>query len=801
MKKHYLFNRLLTIISAILFIAISNGHAAAAAVHPVNVNAAANGAFGNERTAIGAQISADGRFLVFASKASNLIPGLTDNNNTYDIFARDLKTGTLRCLSRKNGAMSTGNSSSDVSKISDDGRYVVFDSLANDLVTNDGNPGSDIFRYDLETDQISLVSVNNAGNAAGNSDSSSSEISADGRYIAFLSLATDLIPGFADGNGANLYDLFIRDMQTGTTRLVSAAAGSTTTGGNNNSFVTLTSFPYKIVAGRFVIFNSYSSNLVLGLNDTNGVADIFVRDLQTGQTVCASVTPAGNTTGNSISLDPNISEDGRRVFFNSEAENLVPNDANGMRDVFMRDMQTGTTRLVSVNLAGTGSGNNLVLNAPLSITPDGRFVVFAGKATNLAGGVNYTPEIVNTFVRDTQAGITRLVSIDPTGTEAARQDASAGRAAITADGRFVAFSSPAKNLVFEDTNNFNDAYVRDLKADLTILLSWNHTETNGGNSDTATLILAAKARRAVYGSRASDLVPGTNAVFNTYYADFFATKAPVADFDGDGKSDYAVFRPQLNSPWYVFLSSNNLATYRFWGAETDLIAPADYNGDRYADYAVYRPSNGTWHISDGATFASREVRFGLAGDIPVPGDFDGDERADIAVFRPSDGVWYILRSSDGQVAYAQFGIAGDIPVIGDFDGDARDDVAVFRPSDGVWHVLRSADNSYFAVRFGLAGDKPVTGDYDGDGKSEIAVFRQGVWYILRSSNLRVDIVNWGLGGDIATPADYDGDGRYDIAVWRPSEGVWYALGSSNNAPRYAHFGQTGDRPAPAAFIP
>ena len=271
------------------------------------------------------------------------------------------------------------------------------------------------------------------------------------------------------------------------------------------------------------------------------------------------------------------------------------------------------------------------------------------------------------------------------------------------------------------------------------------------------------------------------------------------DFDGDGKSDVSVFRPNAGA-WYVQQSQNGFTGVTF-GAGTDLITPADFDGDGKTDYAVFRPSNGTWYYlrsSDG-TFVG--VSFGQNGDLPRPADFDGDGKADINVFRPSNGAWYRLNSSNGGFFGVQFGQNGDQPLIADFDGDAKSDVTVFRPSAGVFYSLDSSNGAFRGTTFGLGTDIPTMGDFDGDGKTDIAVFRpsNGAWYRLNSTNGGFFGVQFGQNGDIPVTGDYDGDGKADIAVFRPSAGSWYRLNSSNGGFFAVSFGAGTDQPVPAAF--
>lgn len=267
-----------------------------------------------------------------------------------------------------------------------------------------------------------------------------------------------------------------------------------------------------------------------------------------------------------------------------------------------------------------------------------------------------------------------------------------------------------------------------------------------------------------------------------------------SDFTNDGKSEISVFRAS-SGVWHQLNSSNNAYSAFSWGISGDKIAPADFDGDGKTDAAVFR--NGIWYIFQSTNNQVRTVNFGLANDLPRPGDFDGDGYADIAVFRPSIGVWYWINSSNNQVSTVQFGQNGDAPVIGDFDGDGKSDVSIFR--NGVWYFIRSSNGSISIVQFGAAGDVPVVGDYDGDGKSDLAVFRNGVWYALRSSDGGATIFSWGQTGDKPVPADYDNDGKNDFAIYR--NGVWWIYFTGNNSFTAVSFGLATDTPLQSAYLP
>jgi Tol biopolymer transport system component len=452
-KRRFVVKTTIALISSIMLGTLALAAGATTPPTTARVSVSSAGAQG-DRDTYAAGISANGRYVLLNSQARNLVRG--DTNDRFDVFVRDRTTGrTSRVSVSSSGAQAQPGrdpfGGSTEGAISANGRWVVFTSDASNLVRGDTNRARDVFLHDRVTGATTRVSVSSSGRQA-NGYSESPAISADGRYVAFQSFASNLVA--RDTN--RLTDVFVRDLRTHRTTRVSLDSRDRQAR-CNLSYCESTQ-PALSAHGRYVAFQSSATNLVR--HDTNRLGDVFLRDRRTGRTTRVSVDSHGRQGGrdrtNNGSNAPGISANGRYVIFHSADSNLVRGDTNRTFDIFLHDRRTGRTTRVSVGNSGQqANGENL---GPASISSDGRYVAFASLASNLvAGDVN---DITDVFVRDVAAGHTALVSLGDRGQQGT--DASAPAAvAFSANERFLAFSSWAPNLVPHDTNDKPDAFVRD----------------------------------------------------------------------------------------------------------------------------------------------------------------------------------------------------------------------------------------------------------------------------------------------------------------------------------------------------
>ncbi|MFP4223398.1 MAG: FG-GAP-like repeat-containing protein [Phycisphaeraceae bacterium] len=700
----------------------------------------------------GPALSADGRYVAFQSMADNLVPG--DTNGFRDIFIYDRQTGTPERISvAADGSQANGDSHGDLS-FSGDGRFVCFDSSASNLVEGDDSEFIDVFVYDREGGGLELVSVASDG-TQGNGHSYAAGLSEDGRYVLFASYANTLVDNDTNASGphaASARDYFVRDRETGETERVSVASDGSEA--NANSWSGSISSD-----GRYVAFHSEADNLVA--NDRNDADDVFIYDRDTDRITRVSVTPDG-MEANANSRSGSLSADGRYLVFDSYASNLVPGDTNNASDVFVYDRETGRTERVSVAADGTegdrGSWGG-------SLSADGRFVVFDSPASNLVpgdtnghwDGDNPGKDI---FVRDLATGAIQRVDLSADGEQGNGESWSG---AISGDGRYVGFVSLASNLVPGDTNNVKDVFV-------------------AANP-------IAPTRSPLFDGG------GVGSVSDEMWQ---ARIAEPADIDGDGDIDVvSATRGALG--WHENLGDGTFADVRWIASDgpfTGSLVVADFDGDGDPDIAAGRGQSLVWYANDGGSFGSAETIDTLAGDQAgfqhvSAGDLSGDGRPDLVAARTSDVVWYASTDSGFSSARTVANVSqrGN-PVAADVDGDGHLDVVASVGRFLYWYRHDGA-GGFGSGRF-IASNMPandlLAADLNHDGRTDLLVTQEDrvTWFANAGSgefgSRTLDGIGVRVNFHSADVADIDANGTLDVLVTsenHPAEEnasivAWYA---------------------------
>jgi len=726
----------------------------------VSVNLSGTGGGNGDSTP--STLSTNGRYAVFESSASDLVPG--DTNNVADVFVRDLVAGTTLLVSvSTNGGSANGASRSSV--MTPDGRYVAFVSEASNLVPNDTNGIPDVFVRDLQTGTTTLVSVGAtfSSGSLGEGGSESPEITPNGRYVAFYSLATNLVPGVTTGG-----DIYVRDLVGGTTTWVSSYARTAlqsimgTTNAicygqvlsDDGQFVAYQTSPlpgsgsvwsagvvlrYSLQTGLTDVVNTNANvrtgapedvrsldmtpdgqfiAFIANVNDTSGTNTcVEVWDAQTGATTLASGDLSNNVPANATCDWPGLDPSGRFVVFLSSATNLVTNSLAGAYHVYVRDTLAGTTTLVDADTNGVGSmispvtipqmtsngqyvafecpdaslvpndrnhdydvfvrelvaGTNELISArdptlptltpngpsllsTLSVSTNGRYIAFASEADNLVPGD--TNGYRDVFVRDLLLGTNTLVSV---ATNGAVGNSLSTDPAISGDGRYVAFTSSADNLVPGDTNNAQDVFVRDLQAGTTVLVSVNTAGTGSGNGASYSPALSSNGRYVLFRSLAANLASGS---FTAGYENLFlrdlqtgtnyalthtTSGSPVSSMTPDGR--FVAFSGVVSgSAAKLYVWDSQLAGLVYTNAVSGIVnLVVSSNGNRIAYttgvtlYAVDRAAKTNWTIGPLASTSHPGLRFSgdgryLAYVTPVSGTnqvclYDLQNRTNLLVSR------------------------------------------------------------------------------------------------------------------------------------------------------------------------
>jgi RHS repeat-associated protein len=489
-------------------------------------------------------ISPDGRYVVFENTGDNVLPSVTGDQ----LYIRDLSTGTTSLLSVAANGSGGGDRGSRQPVFSADSHHVAFISDADNLVSgmNFHDPyGTDnIFERDLVAGTTALVSIGLDGQSDGNAGSGPCNLSADGRYVVFDSSASNLV-GISN---SGIQQVYVRDIAAATTTMVSVdMTGLAGAGGHN-----LLDASAQVISadGRYVVFHSNAQ----GLTPTPpSGTESYIRDLQGGTTTLLSASPIDGHAVGSVGSEV-ISPDGRFAAFATATDNVVALPSNGVTNVYVRNLQTGALSLASVNIAGTGGGNagsglGTFYDFPggLSFSPNGEYLAFRSMATNLTPGVVTGNR--NLYVRDLDANRTLLVTPNLTNTDGGNGDAdTVGSAVFSANGRYIAFEDTAGNLVAGDENNANDIFVRDLSTETTALASIRSpllpaafTSSGGANlgSVSADGRYVAFTGNVWYQAFSSDLAPGVkfSSTFSTshvFVRDRQTGAIQVVDLDPTG---------------------------------------------------------------------------------------------------------------------------------------------------------------------------------------------------------------------------------------------------------------------------
>lgn len=433
-------------------------------------------------------ISSDGRYIAFMAP-DNTIAG--DNNNSDDVFVWDRVTSAITRQSQSAAGVATptftvtGNP-----MISADGNFVAFNSNAGNLVANDTNGFQDIFVKNVKTGAIERVSVTATG-IQGDSDSILPAISQDGQFVAFRTTASTFV-----ANDSNNQDLFRKNRQSLALERVSETSAGNASNGTTYSKPVISS------DGRYVTFSSDATNLT---TDTSFSLDAFMKDMTTDSVTLVSAS-ASNTQGNNNSFNPTATSSARFTAFYSQATNLIGADINGFTDIFWKDRQSGTVKLVSANFDptnGFSANNNSFAPGAMtnSVSGNGRYVAFTSAATNLiANDTNGTAADI--YLRDTTTGVTTLVSTNTNGVQA---NGDSYWPSLSSDGRYLTFTSEANNLVANDTNNFADIFRKDLTTGAVLRVTVTAIGQQS-NSDSDQSMVSDDGRYVVFYSTASNLV-------------------------------------------------------------------------------------------------------------------------------------------------------------------------------------------------------------------------------------------------------------------------------------------------------
>jgi Tol biopolymer transport system component len=697
-----------------------------------------------DNTSDSACISADGRYVAFESIASDLVEG--DTGHT-DVFVRDLVAGTTtRVSTDSNGTQANGYS--EAPSISGDGRYVAFYSDAVNLVAGDTNAYDDIFVKDLFTGATTLVSVDSSGSQA-DYNCMSPSISSNGRYVAFQSRATNLVAN--DTNGT--WDIFVKDLVSGEVAL--ASSDSDDDQADSYSYDTAVSGD-----GRYVAFRSNATNLVA--DDTNGVFDVFVKDLVSGVTTRVSTDSDGNQADD-LSDDARLTSDGRYVSFYSIASNLVTNDTNNGGDCFVKDMWTGVTTRVDTD----SDGGQAVAGASPSLSADGRYVAFVSGAL-VSDDTNQASDI---FVKDLVSGITLRANLNNYG---GQTNYGSGSPQISADGRYITFLSDATNLNAADTTDLSDVY-RVWNPFLTPEITL-YGSTVAENLAAGTVVGAFSTGANPSGTFSYSLVAGDGDSDNAAFTIDGQTLKTAATCDYETQTSYTI-RVQANDGAGVTCE------------QTFTVTVADVHDN--ATIALYDSATSTFMLRTSNTSGTADYTFAYgaagAGWTTLVGDWDGDGTSGVGLFDATTSTFYLTSAyTDGYAEYTfGYGVpqGGWTALVGDWDGNGSTGVGLYDPSTSTFYLTNTLATGTAEQTFGYGvpqgGWTPLVGDWDGDGSSGVGLFAPdtSTFYLTNAFVTGVAQYTFGYGvsnaGWTALVGDWDGNGSSGVGLYDPTNSLFY----------------------------
>ena len=723
-------------------------------------------------------ISGDGRFVTFWSAATDLVPGqVDDGENRTDVFLWDRLTGTTELVSHAAGSRTvSANGDSIQPVISADGRFVAFASSATDLVRGgvDENATSDVFLYDRRSGAVSLVSrASSSPRTSAGAFSSDPAISADGRRVAFLSFATDLVPGQVDGNQST--DVFLWDRTTGRTDLVSHRAGNPRATGNHDSFTT----PFVSADGAYVAFVSRSGNLVPGQSGSG--QNVYLWERASGRTTLVSHTASSRTEGaGGLSTIGGISADGSSVLYHSTALNIVPGQRERPRatsDVFLWSRSTGTSRLVSGREGSASVAGNRPSVAE-DLSADGAWAVFSSAATHLIRGLEHThPGATDVYLWSRSTGRTTLLS-HTAGSPDTTATGPSSSSRISADGRWIAYLSAASDLEAgtRDTNNAPDVILQSRSGDrkiVTLHARGLASATPTGPSSATSI--DASGRFVVFLSSARELFPdqenpsGGSGVF-LYDR---ATRARTL-VSGDRSCQDA--RISADSRFVAFACRDSVFLWSRETAATILLAERD--GSSAGDLAISADGSVVAFVSVSPVLVTLFVWDRATGTVsPVAGDrqalglsLDASGRV-VAFNSPAADLVTGVADADGTV---------DVFVL---DRTAGTTTLVSRAVDapeaaGGIDPRLSADGRF--VLFVSGSTRLVPGQTDSPGSPDLFLYDRQTG-TMRLVSHTPEGPAFAAGGVLLQQADLDASGRF-VAFASTALDLVFQQADSNGAP-------------------